>query len=154
MDLPRNRHYSYKHLSCPSWAFCWRRCPVHGHFMAVPVATKSFTCNKRFSKIWSALVFFAQVGRAMAVEEKSGRNMRTHSHSKRSNGKYAQSSKISQHNLWLLKGVVNKKPTIKKLPTELSCARLLPCVKKKSDRSSRAIISIKWILLRSCRLLV
>ena len=55
----------------------------------------------------------------MAVEEESVRNMRTHSHSKRTNGKYADSSKISQHNLWLLKGVVNKKPTIKKLPTEL-----------------------------------
>ena len=45
--------------------------------------------------------------------------MRTHSHSKRTNGKYAHSSKTSQHNLWLLKGVVNKKPTIKILPTEL-----------------------------------
>ena len=55
----------------------------------------------------------------MAVEEESGRNMRTHSHSKRTNGKYAHSSKISQHNLWVLKGVVNKKPTIKKLPSEL-----------------------------------
>ena len=53
----------------------------------------------------------------MAVEEESGRNMRTHSHSKRTNGKYmyAHSSKISQHNLWLLKGVVTKKPTIKKI---------------------------------------
>ena len=56
----------------------------------------------------------------MAVEEESGRSMRTHSHSKRTNGKYAHSSKISQHNLWLLKGVVNKKPTIKELPTELA----------------------------------
>ena len=55
----------------------------------------------------------------MAVEEESGRNMRTHLHSKRTNGKYAHSSKISQHNLWVLKGVVNKKPTIQKLPTEL-----------------------------------
>ena len=55
----------------------------------------------------------------MAGEEESGRNMRTHSHSKRTNGKYAHSSKISQHNLGLLKGVVNKKPTIKNLPTEL-----------------------------------
>ena len=79
----------------------------------------------------------------MAVEEESGRNMRTHLHSKRTNGKYAHSSKISQNNLWLLKGVVNKKPTIKKLPTELPCARLLPCAMKKSDHSSRAIISMK-----------
>ena len=55
----------------------------------------------------------------MAVEEESGRNMRTHSHSKRTNGKYAHSLKISQHDLWLLKGVVNKKPTIKKLRIEL-----------------------------------
>ena len=38
----------------------------------------------------------------MAVEEESGRNMRTHLHSKRTNGKYAHSSKISQHNLLLL----------------------------------------------------
>ena len=89
--------------------------------MAVQVATKSFTCNKHFSKIWSVLVFFfAQVGRAMAVEEESGRNMRTHSHSKRTNGKYAHSLEISQHNLWVLKGVVNKQPTIKKLPSELT----------------------------------
>ena len=87
--------------------------------MAVQVATKSFTCNKHFSKIWSVLVLFAQIGRAMAVEEESGRNMRTHLHSKRTNGKYAHSSKISQNNLWLLKGVFNKKLTIKKLPTEL-----------------------------------
>ena len=79
----------------------------------------------------------------MAVEEESGRNMRTHSDSKHTNGKYAHSSKISRHNLWLLKGVVNKKPTIKKLATELPCARLLPYVKKDSDRSSRAIISMK-----------
>ena len=55
----------------------------------------------------------------MAVEEESGRNMRTHSHSKRTNGKYAHSLEISQHNLWVLKGVVNKKPTVKKLPAEL-----------------------------------
>ena len=45
--------------------------------------------------------------------------MCTHSHSKRSNGNYAHSSKISQHNLWLLQGVVYKKPTITKWPTEL-----------------------------------
>ena len=55
----------------------------------------------------------------MAVGEESARNMRTHSHLKRTNGKYVHSLKISQHNLWVLKGVVNKKPTIKKLPTEL-----------------------------------
>ena len=38
--------------------------------------------------------------------------MRTHSHSKRTNGKFAHSSRISRHKLWLLKGIVNKKPTI------------------------------------------
>ena len=80
----------------------------------------------------------------MAVEEESGRNMRTHLHSKRTNGKYAHSSKISQHNnLWLLKGVVNKKLTIKKLPTELPLCSTSSVRQEKSDRSFRANISMK-----------
>ena len=85
----------------------------------------------------------------MAVEEESVRNMRAHSHSKRTNGKYAHSSKISQHNLWLLKGVVNKKPTIKKLPTELPLCSTSFVRQEKNYRNSRAIISMKLILLRS-----
>ena len=96
-------------VTAPSWP-CWSR-------------QKVSPATSIFSKIRGVLVFFffflAQVGRAMAVEEESGRNMRAHSHSMRMNGKYAHSLKTSQHNLWVLKGVVNKKPTIKKLPTEL-----------------------------------
>ena len=79
----------------------------------------------------------------MAVEEESGSNKRTHSHSKRTNGKYADSSKISRHYLWLLKGVVNKKPTIKKLPTELPLCSTSFVRREKSNRSFRAIISVK-----------
>ena len=123
---------------------------AHGHFMAVRVATKSLHLHKHFFKnLKRPIVFFAQVGRAMAVEAESGRNMRTHSHSKRTNGKYAHSSKISQHNLWLLKGVVNKKPTIRKLPTELPLYSTSSVRQEKSDRSSRAIISVKCALSRS-----
>ena len=79
----------------------------------------------------------------MEVEEESGKNMRTHSHSKRTKGKYADSSKISRNNLWLLKGVVNKKPTIKQLPTELPLCSTSFVRQEKSDRSSRAIISVE-----------